>query len=163
MGLAVSDLILRTALIWVGLLLLLRASGRRTMGEMSPTDFIVLLIVGDVVTQALNSSDRSLTGAMVVVVTLLLLNVLYAYAGRLLPGMTRSVEGTPTLLVRDGCTIERNLAQSRITKDDILAAARREGIADLSEVRYAVLEVDGIISIIPRADPVPAGPQALPR
>jgi len=142
----VSELVLRTALAWLGLLVLVRLSGRRTLGEMSAVDLIALLIIGDVVTQGLNSADQSLAGGFVVVMTLLLLNVGYSYVLRWLP----SLEGAPTLLVREGEPLARNLRRARVDLADVLASARRVGVPDLSGVRYAVLEVDGTINVVPR-------------
>ena len=156
-----SELILRTALVWLGLLVLLRLSGRRTLGEMSAVDLIVLLVIGDIVQQALTSGDQSLAGGFVVVCTLLLLNVGYAFLNQWLPRAVQALEGTPTLLVADGSPVEGNLRRSRVALDDVLAAGRRIGVADLPGIRYAVLELDGTINVIP-ADTASAGAPVIP-
>lgn len=145
-----ADVILRTVLVWLGLTLLFRMAGRRTLGELSAVDLIPLLIVGDIVAPALIGDDNSLAAAFVVVGTLVLLGVGYSFAYRVAPRLVRAVEGTPTVLVREGEPVEAMLRRSRVELDDVLAAARQDGIADLSGVRYAILEVDGRISVIPR-------------
>ena len=147
------ETILRAALTWAGLMVLLRLSGRRTLGEMSPADFVVLLIIGDMVQQGLLGDDASLTSGFVVVTTLLLLTVLYATAKSRWPGLMRPVEGVPTVLVREGVPDHARLRGSRVALDDVMEAARQNGIADLREVRYAILETNGRISIIPHASP----------
>ncbi|UFN50044.1 DUF421 domain-containing protein [Roseomonas sp. OT10] len=147
------ETVLRAALTWAGLMVLLRLSGRRTLGEMSPADFVVLLIIGDMVQQGLLGDDASLTSGFVVVTTLLLLTVLYATAKARWPGLTRPMEGVPTVLVREGVPDLGRLRRSRVALDDVLEAARQNGIAELGGVRWAILETSGRISIIPRASP----------
>lgn len=145
-----AEIVLRTAVVWLGLTLLFRMAGRRTLGELSAVDLIPLLIVGDMVQSALIGEDQSLTTAFVVVGTLMLLGVGYSFAYRVAPRLMRAIEGTPTVLVRDGAPVEAMMRRARVELDDVLAAARQDGIPDLSGVRYAILEVDGRISVIPR-------------
>jgi len=146
----VTETILRTGLAWLGLLVLIRISGRRTLGEMSPVDLVVLLITGDMIQQGLLDDDASLTSGFVVVTTLLLLSVLYASAKSRWPRLALAVEGVPTVLVRDGVPDERQMRASRVVMDDVMEAARKNGVAELEEVRFALLETGGAISIIPR-------------
>lgn len=146
-----TETILRTALAWLGLVILIRLSGRRTLGEMSPVDFIVLLIMGDMIQQSLLGEDFSMTSAFVVVVTLLLLTVSYAWAKSRWPRLTRAVEGVPTVLVRNGVPDEAQMRAARVGMDEVMEAARKNGLIDLGEVRFAVLETGGEISIIPAA------------
>lgn len=145
------DIILRTAVAWLGLTILLRLSGRRTLGEMSAVDLVVLLIAGDMIQQALLGDDASLTSGFLVVVTLLTLTMAYAKAKATWPGAARHLEGVPTVLLRDGKPDTRQMANSRIAMDEILEAARLQGVAEPEEIRFALLEVSGQISIIPRA------------
>lgn len=147
------EIILRTAVAWLGLIVLLRLSGRRTLGEMSPSDFVVLLIAGDMIQQSLLGDDASLTSGFIVVVTLLTLSIAYAKAKSLWPAAIRAVEGVPTVLIREGVPDARQMRACRVAMDDILEAARLNGLCEPEEIRFAVLEIDGAISIIPRAPP----------
>ena len=146
-----TAIVLRTALVWLGLLVLLRLSGRRTLGEMSPVDLVVLLLASEMLQPALLGEDASLTSAFVVILTLLLLSVLYAYAKVWWPWFGPALEGAPTLLVINGEPDRAALRRSRVELDDVMAAARQNGVAEVEAVRYAVLETDGRISIIPAA------------
>ncbi|WP_052401663.1 DUF421 domain-containing protein [Muricoccus aerilatus] len=148
------DIIFRTAIAWLGLTILLRLSGRRTLGEMSAVDLVVLLITGDMIQQSLLGDDASLTSGFVVIITLLTLTMAYAKAKAVWPGAARHFEGVPTVLIRNGKPDERQMANSRVAMDEILEAARLQGITEPEEIRFALLEVSGQISIIPRA---PAG------
>jgi len=145
------EMVIRTAVAWLGLVVLIRLSGRRTLGEMSPVDFVVLLISGDMIQQALLGEDASLTSGFLVVLTLLLLSSIYAKVKSRWPAFARAVEGVPTVLVRNGVPDEEQLRASRVAMDDVMEALRKEGLADLEEVRFAVLETSGVISVIPRS------------
>nr|WP_282571755.1 YetF domain-containing protein [Roseomonas acroporae] len=102
--------------------------------------------------QSLLDEDASLTSAFVVILTLLLLSIAYAWLrGRLPARLAGALEGVPTVLVRDGVPDEHRLRRSRVTLDDVLEAGRRSGVADLAGIRFAVLETGGTISIIPNA------------
>lgn len=153
------DTIFRTAFVWIGLLVVFRLSGRRTLGELSAVDFIALLISGELVQQALLRDDQSVTGTFLVVVTLMLLSVGFSLLKQRVPGVGRLLEGVPTLLVRDGVPEVERMRRARVDLDDLLAAARQSGVAELGGVRYAVLETDGRISIVPM-EPGPAAAAA---
>ncbi|MFT8243143.1 DUF421 domain-containing protein [Roseomonas sp. BN140053] len=157
-----TEMILRAALVWLGLLVLLRLSGRRTLGQMSPVDLVVLLLASEMLQPALLGEDNSLTSAFLVIVTLMLLSVLYALVQNRWPRLGRVLEGAPTLLVRDGQPDHAALRRARVSLDDVMASARGSGIAEVAAVRFAVLETDGRISIIPfgpPAEPAAASPQ----
>lgn len=143
-----SDVILRTIFAWVGLLVLFRVSGRRTIGEMSPVDLIAMLIIGNVLQDALLDEDTSLTGSFTVVVTLLLLGACYIEVINRWPALARRLEGVPMILVCDGTPDSKRLRQARVSLDDVMEAARQQGVMEIGDIRFAILENNGAISIV---------------
>ena len=142
--------VLRPLLIYISLLLAFRLSGKRTLGEITSFDFVVLLIVSEAVSSSLLSSDTSLTGAMLAVLTLLFLDLLLAALKLRMPRLARLLEDEPVQLMRDGRLLREHMAAERVDEDDILEAARKtHGIDRLDAIDAAVLERRGTISIIP--------------
>ncbi len=143
-------IVLRTAAIYVFILLLLRLAGKRTVGEMSVFDFVIVLMLSESVQGAMLGDDYSLTGAMLAATTLVGVDVLLGKLNYRLPRFSAWVEDRPSLLISNGALLEDAMRRLRIDVDDILEAARRtRGIASLGEIRFAVLERTGGISIIP--------------
>ncbi|WP_426957877.1 DUF421 domain-containing protein [Muricoccus radiodurans] len=150
------DTVLRAVAVYVALLLLFRISGRRSLAQVTTFDFVLLLIVGEATQQALLGEDFSVTNAIIVIVTLMGLDVALSLYKRGNPRAERVLEGLPTILVADGVPLRDRLAKSRVSEADILQSARAtQGILRMDEIRLAVLEVSGGISIIPR-DRTPA-------
>ena len=144
------EIVLRTAIVYLAVLGLLRLAGKREMGQMSLADFVVILVIANAVQNALNGSDPSLTGGLASAMTLVGLSYLLDRFGRRLPFLGHLVSGEPTLLLQDGGLIDENLRREHLEPEDIQMAAREHGVADLSDVAAAVLESDGSISIIPK-------------
>jgi uncharacterized membrane protein YcaP (DUF421 family) len=143
--------VLRPLLIYFGLLLLFRITGKRSLGQITTFDFVLLLIISEAVSNALLASDVSLTGAFLAVTTFLFVDVLLSLAKRRWPRLERFIEDEPALLLRDGVKQTERLAKERVDEEDILEAARRShGLEKLEKVRAAILERHGDISIIPR-------------
>jgi uncharacterized membrane protein YcaP (DUF421 family) len=117
---------------------------------MGPFDLILLIVTGDLVQQGVTQSDYSLTGALTVIATIALLTVALSYASFKVPRLRPVLDGTPLVLVQDGEVIARNLRRERITLEELLAEARQQQLASLSQVRFAVLETNGAISFIPK-------------
>jgi uncharacterized membrane protein YcaP (DUF421 family) len=147
------ELVIRAAVIYAFVLIVLRISGKRQFSEITTFDFVLLLIVSEAVSQGLyGSADYSLTASLLLVTTLIAMDIGLSLLKHRFRFLEDALESKPTLLMRDGRPIEANLAAERIDESDILNAARTTfGIESLAEVRYAVLERDGSISIIPRA------------
>lgn len=144
------EIVLRTALVFLAVLGLLRLAGKREMGHMSLADFVVILVIANAVQNALNGADASLTGGLVSAATLVVMSYLLDRYGRRAPLLGRLLSGEPTLLLQDGRLIEENVRREHLEPADVETAAREHGVADLSEVAAAVLESDGSISIIPK-------------
>ncbi len=144
------DLVLRTAFVFVLILVVTRAVGRRELSSMEPFDLILLVVIGDLVQQGVTQSDYSLTGTTTVLATLAVLLVATAWLSFRFKRLRPLLEGEPTLLIADGRLLERNLRRERMTVEEIRAEARLKSIGSLDDVRFAVLETNGRISFIER-------------
>lgn len=145
---ALAVIALRTSVVYLVLLVGLRAAGKRELGQMTVFDLLVVLIVSNAVQNAMVGPDVSLTGGLVAALTLLVLNRLVGELGRRSAWFQRGIVGTPTLLVHDGTLIEPHLRREGLTVDEVMQALREHGVDDLRSVKLAVLEVDGTISVI---------------
>lgn len=144
------DLVLRTIFVFGLILVVTRAVGRRELGEMEPFDVILLVVIGDLVQNAVTQSDHSLTGATIVVATLGSLTVFTAYLSFRFRRLRPVLEGRPVLLVADGEVLEDNLRRQRMTVEEVAAEARLQKIASFEQIRFAVLESNGAISFLER-------------
>jgi uncharacterized membrane protein YcaP (DUF421 family) len=142
--------VLRAASIYVVLLILFRISGRRTLSEMTSFDFVLILIIGESTQQALLGEDFSLTNAFLVIVTLMTLDVAISLWKQRSGGANRLIEGVPTILVEGGRPLRALMDKARVREEEIMEAARRtQGLERMEQIKFAVLEVSGGISIIP--------------
>ena len=144
------DTVLRAGAIYLFLLLLFRIVGQRTLSELSTFDFILLLIISEATQNALVGDDYSLSTAMTVILTLVLLDLALAWVKKRFRRMEKLVEGTPVVIVDHGRVLQDKLDKTHVTVDDILQSARlSQGVERLEQIKYAVLESSGGISIIP--------------
>jgi uncharacterized membrane protein YcaP (DUF421 family) len=142
--------IIKAVVVYVVLLVLFRLSGKRTLAEVTPFDLVLLLIISEATQGALVDSDDSMTHALLLVGTLIGLNVLLSGLKTRFQTAERVMDSAPLLIVENGKPIEAHMNKERIDVDDVLDAAREmHGIGSLEEIRYAVLERNGKISIIP--------------
>ena len=120
------------------------------MANLEPFDIILLVVMGDLVQQSITQSDYSVTGAIIVVSAMALLTATLSYIGFRFPRLRPLLQGEPVVLVENGGPIERNMRRERITVDDIMEEARiQQGVDSLDQIRWAVLETNGEISIVP--------------
>jgi uncharacterized membrane protein YcaP (DUF421 family) len=146
------DIVLRAIVVFVFILVLTRVIGRRELGSLAPIDLILLIILGDALQQGLTQDDYSLTGAMLVVGTLAVLQVFTSWLSFRVPFTRRILEGEPLIVVQDGKAIERNLKRERLTVEEVAESARMHEIGSLDEVKWAVLERNGEISFIKKSN-----------
>ncbi|MDX0426649.1 DUF421 domain-containing protein [Sinorhizobium medicae] len=133
------------------LLVALRLSGRRTVAQMTTFDFVLLLIIAETTQQALLGDDFSIVNASLLILTLFGVDIVLSYLKQWSPKIALVLDGTPTVLIANGNVDDRALKRARVNIDDILVAAReQQGLARLDQIKFAVLEADGGISIIPR-------------
>jgi uncharacterized membrane protein YcaP (DUF421 family) len=144
------DIVLRAFVIYVFLFVLMRAIGRRELSRLQPFDVLLLVVLGDLITQGALQSDMSVTGAMLAAGTFALLTVATSFVAYRFRRLRPVLEGEPLVVVTDGKVIEQNLARERLTIEDVQEEARSNGIASLADVRWAVLETTGRISFIER-------------
>lgn len=145
------DPVLRSLAIYTFLLVVFRLAGKRTLADITPFDLVLLLIIGEATSQGLLGDEHSVTNAVVVVTTLVVVDVLLSLAKQHVPALARVTEGVPLLLVDDGELLHERMDRARVDEHDLFEAARTsQGIGSLAEIRYAVLERNGVISIIPR-------------
>jgi uncharacterized membrane protein YcaP (DUF421 family) len=143
--------VLRPLLIYLLLMVIFRLTGKRSIGEITTFDFILLLVVSEAVSSALLADDHSITAALIAVVTLVGIDILLSLAKQKWQWLDRALEDVPVVLYRDGKLQQERLDQERISIDDILESARRyHGIDRMDQIQMAVLERRGVISIIPR-------------
>lgn len=144
---------LRALAVYVFLLVIFRISGKRTFAQITPFDFVLLLIVGEATQQGLIGDDFSVTKALLLITSLLGIDILLSYAQRYLKPLDRLVEGLPLVLLEHGETIDERLKKARVDDGDILEAGRKmHGLERLDQMKYAVLERDGSISVVPKAE-----------
>lgn len=144
------DSVARAVTIYLFLLIVFRLTGRRALARTSTFDLVLLLIVGEATQQALLGDDFSITTAMIVITTLLFVDVLLSLAKRAWPRLDRWIEGVPLIIVENGRPLRDLMRRARVADDDVLTAAReRAGLERFDQVKYAALERNGEISIIP--------------
>lgn len=144
------EAILRAAIIYFFLLIMVRVSGKRTLAEITIFDFVLLLIIGDASQQSITGQDYSIINGMIVIVTLILLDTLLSFIKVKSKKAEKILEGSPVIILENGECIKQNLKATGIDEEDILEAARKEhGLENLSQIKYGIMEKDGVISIIP--------------
>jgi uncharacterized membrane protein YcaP (DUF421 family) len=142
------EVALRTTVVYVVVLAGVRLSGKREVGQMTPFDLTLLLLISNAVQNAMTGPDTSLLGGVVAASTLLLLNYLIAELSGGNRRFRKFVQGQPSLLVHDGQVIASHMAKERVSMDELHRALREHGISSCSDVALAVLEVDGSISCL---------------
>ena len=148
--------VLHALVVYVMLMVLFRITGKRSLGQATTFDFVLLLIISEAVSSALLANDHSLTGATIAVLTLVCTDIGFSLAKQRWPVFGRLLEGEPVWLMRRGASDEAAMAAERVDDDDILEAARlTRGITQLRDVDEAVVERGGQISVMPRRDSSP--------
>jgi uncharacterized membrane protein YcaP (DUF421 family) len=143
-----AEIALRTAVIYVVVLVGVRLSGKREVGQMTPFDLTLLLLISNAVQNAMTGPDTSLAGGIVAAATLLVVNYFVAELSGGNRRFRKFVEGQPSLLIHDGQIIPAHMAKERVSMDELERALREHGIASYHDVALAVLEVDGSISCL---------------
>lgn len=149
------NILMRTAAIYLVVLIGVRLSGKREVGQMTPFDLTLLLLLSNAVQNAMTGPDTSVWGGVVAACTLLIMNYLIAEVAGANRRFRKFVEGQPSLLIHDGKIISAHMAKEHVSADELHRALREHGIADYKEVALAVLEVDGSISCLKYDDLAP--------
>lgn len=143
------EIVLRVLLIYVFLMLGLRVMGKREFGQLTPFEFVTLLLIPEIVTKALTGQDYSMTAAIVGVSTLMVLVFLTSVLAFRFPGFGRAIEGTPTVLARDGAVVPAAMHHERVTPEEFAIELHKYGLESVAQVKWGMLEVDGSITIVP--------------
>jgi uncharacterized membrane protein YcaP (DUF421 family) len=146
------DIVVRAFIVFVLLYTLMRIIGRRELSSLEPFDLILLVVLGDLVQQGVTQDDYSVTGIVLAIGTIALLQLGVSFANFRFPRLRPLLDGEPIVVVQDGKPIEANLRRERVTLEDLTAAARQQSIAKIEEVQWAVLETNGTLSFIKKSD-----------
>lgn len=147
------DIVLRAAFVYIFLYSLLRLSGRRTLAEITPFDLVLLLIIGEAISQGIMDDDFSLMNSAVLIISLLVIDIVLSELKGHLPGFRKIMDGVPMVVVDHGHVLTQRIRTARLSEEDILESARQtQGIESMEQIKYAVLETNGSISIIPLKD-----------
>ena len=147
-GHVLLQIALRTGVIYLVVLIGVRLSGKREVGQMTPFDLTLLLLLSNSVQNAMTGPDTSLLGGVVAACTLLLMNYVVADISGANRRFRKFIQGQPSLLIHDGAIIEAHMAKEHVSMDELQRALREHGISDHHQVALAVLEVDGSISCL---------------
>jgi uncharacterized membrane protein YcaP (DUF421 family) len=144
------DLAIRAVVLFCFVYLLTRIIGRRELSSLEPFDLILLIVMGDAIQQGLTQDDYSVTGALIVVGTFAVLQVLISFLSYRFPKLRPALDGEPIVIVQDGKPLERNMNRERLTVEEVLVQARQQQLTSIEQIEWAVLETSGTISIIPK-------------
>jgi uncharacterized membrane protein YcaP (DUF421 family) len=153
------EIVLRSTLIFWLLWLITRGTGKRELAQLSAFDLVLVVVLGDIVQQAVTQEDYSITGAVLATVTISAWVVLLSIVQHRIPGTRRVFTGAPVVLVWRGQLQEAAMSRERVSPEDLREAARSNGIDDLARIEAAVLEADGAISFVEPSDSNGGGDQ----
>lgn len=155
------DSVVRAAIVYGFVLLIFRIAGKRSLAEITTFDFVLLLIISETTQSALVDGNNSITNSLILIVTMVALDILLSLLKQRSKTIDKLLESAPLVIVQDGVMLKDRMEKSRVDEDDVLAAARTlRGLERMDQIKYAVLERNGGISIIPAAEhaPPPANP-----
>jgi len=144
------ELIVRALLVYAFLLILLRLSGKRQIGQLAPFDLVLLLVLSNAVQNSINGGDNSLVGGMISAATLVGVNYAIGYVTFKNKKLELLVEGRPQVIIHNGRVFEDVMVSARLTHHELMAALRRSGCTCTEEVQSAILENNGAISVVAR-------------
>ena len=143
--------VIRAAVVYVVLLVLFRISGKRSLAEVTSFDLVLLLIISEATQQAMIDTDNSMTNSLLLVSTLIGMNILLSVLTKRWKFFDKLVEDVPLVILKDGAPIRERMRKERVDENDIMEAARAtEGLERLDQIKYAILERTGHITIVPK-------------
>jgi uncharacterized membrane protein YcaP (DUF421 family) len=144
------DSVLRAGAIYLVLMVLFKIAGRRSLAELTTFDLVLLMVIGEATQQALLGDDFSLTNAVLVIVTLIAIDVGLSLIKQRSSWLSRLIDGGPTVIVENGQLLHKRMHHARLVEEDILEAARAsQGVLTIDEIKFAIIERNGKISVIP--------------
>jgi uncharacterized membrane protein YcaP (DUF421 family) len=145
------DLVLRAVVLYLFVLFVMRATGRREISSLTAVDLVLLIVLGDAIQQGLTQDDYSVSGAIVVVSTIAVLQLGTSYLGFRSRRLRKILDGVPVVLVDDGKVIEANMRRQRLNEDDLNEEMRLQQIASYDDIRWALLEANGKFSFVEKS------------
>jgi uncharacterized membrane protein YcaP (DUF421 family) len=142
------DLAIRAVILYLFVIFVMRVVGRRELSSLTAIDLVLLIVMGDAIQQGLTQDDYSVTGAIIVVSTIAVMQVLSSYIGYRSRRMRTILEGQPVILIDDGKLVDTNLKRHRLSPDDVAEEMRLQQIMSFDDVRWGILEANGRISFI---------------
>jgi uncharacterized membrane protein YcaP (DUF421 family) len=146
------ELIVRGIIVYLFLLVLLRITGKRQVGQLAPFDLVLLLVLANAVQNSMNAGDNSLVGGLITAATLIGLNFLVSLVTHRNKRLEAIIEGRPQILIHNGRLFEEVMAKAQLTHHELNAALRRSGCSSVAEVHSAILENNGAISVVSAKD-----------
>jgi uncharacterized membrane protein YcaP (DUF421 family) len=144
------EIVLRSVAVFAFLWFVMRVIGKKELTQLSAFELVLLIVIGDLVQQGVTQEDMSVTGAVLATGTIALLVVAMSYAGFRWNRTVRVIEGMPVIVVSDGRMLTDAMRVERLTEEEVVGEARQQGISDIAEIRYGVLEPDGRFSFVRR-------------
>lgn len=157
------DVVLRATAMFAVVYILLRLLGKRELGQMTPFDFVTVVVIGDLIQQGITHNDFSLTGATLAISTFAFWSLVLGWISYLFPRARKFLDGEPRLIVRDGVILKRAMRHDRLTQEELESEMRLAGIGRIEDVAYAVLEPVGKISFVKSSDKQDAAPTVVDR
>jgi uncharacterized membrane protein YcaP (DUF421 family) len=148
-----SEFVLRAVLVYIFLIVILRITGKRQVGQLAPFDLVLLLVLSNAVQNSMNGGDNSVAGGMISALTLVAMNWIVGYATFRSKRLEALIEGRPQVLIHDGHVNRDVMRSALLTHHELEAALRRSGCAAVTDVAFAVLETNGQISVTPKTHP----------
>ena len=142
------DIVVRAAIMFALLYILLRLMGKRELGQLTPFELVVMIVLGDLIQQGVTHNDFSITGALLAISTFAFLAISMSWLTYLSPRAEKLLEGEPRVIIRNGVLIKENLRRDRMTQREVESEMRLAGIAQMDQVAWAILEPQGKISFI---------------
>ncbi|EJL01846.1 MULTISPECIES: DUF421 domain-containing protein [Pseudomonas] len=148
------DSVLRAAAMYMALMVLFKIAGRRSLAELTTFDFVLLMIIGEATQQALLGDDFSMTNSLMVIVTLIAIDIGFSLLKQRSTWVLQLIDGEPTIIVENGRILEARMRHARLVEADIMEAARSsQGIETLDQIKFAIIERNGKISVIANDKP----------
>ena len=148
LGVPFWELILRSAAIYAVFFIGLRVFGKRELGQFTIFDLVLVLLVANALQPAITGPDNSITGGVIIIATLLLLNRGISFLRSKWPAFDHLIEPPPTVVVQDGKLIKKSVEKEGLSEDDVMMALREHGVEKVEDCKLAVLENDGSISVV---------------
>jgi uncharacterized membrane protein YcaP (DUF421 family) len=147
------NLVIRAIVVYLSILILLRISGKKQLGQMSATDFVAILLISNAVQNSMNGGDNSLAGGLILALVLIVMTIFISYLTYKNKFFSSLFEGTPTLLIHKGKIISKHMRKERMSDTELKVMLRKQGFHSIKDIDTAILEADGTLSITRAADP----------